>query len=307
MEKGIRKSIAKFISLAIILLMAALIIKTRSSSDPFQNLLKYTESHKKTSPKIFFVGSSRMRMGIAVDQLEKIDSVRQFYNLGNNRSSILYNCRTAEKLIEVSPKNSLIYVELSDLLITPPNQHQYFYSFEESLEILKKHFALRFSFAELNELILQFFNFRLEIKNHFSDEERILNEIEYYADELNFHGGTSSIITQDDLTSTSNDLTIFQQKYLVMLRKVINRGKQKHIKVKFILPVTIDKASERSQTLPIYKNIPATNKWIYSAAFLEKIHSDFFLRDLNHLNARGAHLHTLELFKDIIATTGSQF
>lgn len=294
-------------SLAIILLIAALIVKTRPSSDPFQNLLKYTQSHNKTSPKIFFVGSSRMRTGVATDQLEKMDPVRQFYNLGNTRSSILYNCRIAEKLIEVSPKNSLIYIELSDLLITPPNQHQYFYSFGESLEILKKHFTLRFSFAELNELILQFFNFRLEIKNHFSNEETILNEIEYQADDLNFHGGTSSIITQDDLTATSNDLTIFQQKYLVILRELINRGKQKHIKVKFILPVTIDKASERSQTLPIYKNIPATNKWIYSENFLKKIHSDFFLRDLNHLNARGAYLHTLELYKDIIATTESPF
>lgn len=294
-------------SLAVILLMAALIIKTRSNSDPFQNLLKYTESHNKKSPKVFFVGSSRMRVGIAMDQLGKIDSAKQFYNLGNVRSSILYNCRIAEKLIEVSPQNSLIYIELSDLLISPPIQHQYFYSFGDFLKILRRHFALRFSFAELDELIFQFFLFRVEMKNLFYDEKMTLGEIEKFDNNVNFRGGTASLITQNELTLTSDGLTLFQQKYLLMLRELINKGKQKHIKVKYILPLTIEKASERSQTVPIYRHIPAADKWIYSEDFLKKIHSNSFISDFNHLNARGAYLQTLELYKDIIATTESPF
>ncbi|WP_254561321.1 hypothetical protein [Dyadobacter diqingensis] len=213
----------------------------------------------------------------------------------------------AEKLIEISPENSVIYVELSDLLITPPIQHQYFYSLNEYLEILKKHFALRFSFAELDELILQTFNYRVEVKNSFADEKAVLNEIEYQEDNINFHGGSSSIITQNDLRSAPGELTIFQQKYLDMLGELVEKGKKKHIKVKFILSVTIEKPSERSQTIAIYNHIPTADKWIYPKGFLEKIHSDSFLRDLNHLNSKGAYLHTLELYKDIVRTMGSQF
>ena len=300
MKNSLQSSFQKFLSLTLVLLAVIIFIKSRTHTDPKDNLARYVKAEENT-PKIFFVGSSRFRSGISVDQLKKLDSTETFYNLGHARASILFSCRMAEKLIDIVPARSLIYIELSDILIIPPYQAEYFYSLDDLLQILKRHFRMRFSIADIDKMLLQFFNIRADIGNFKYDEKLALAKLEYQIEESPFYGNASSIITQDDIQNASAELSDFQKDYLKMINELIEKGGKKRITVKFVLPVTIEKASERAQTLSIYNHIPAVAKLVYSKGFLQKIQNTAYLGDANHLNAKGAYLNTLEIYGDIEA------
>lgn len=158
---------------------------------------------------------------------------------------------------------------------------------------------MRFSIADIDKMLLQFFNIRSDLGNFKYDEKLALAQIEYQIEEAPFYGNSSSIITEEDIRNAPKVLADFQKSYLEMISELTERGIRKRITVKFVLPVTIEKASERAQTLSIYNHIPVADKLVYSKAFLQKIHNAAYLGDANHLNSKGADLNTLEIYRDI--------
>ena len=303
MEHSLRQSLYKFIRYtfivgAVLVSYIVLIEVSPVNSIAKSILFKYIEIDDKT-PKVLFIGSSRVECSINPGLLKKHLPEYNFYNLGLPNSSILYNYQLAEKLIPIIPSGSIIFIELSDLSMIQPGNFFYFCSYRDLYSLTKKKLSLNFELNDIEKIFFSFFNIRSHVKLLAYPQKSILRELGFLKRDGFFVGNNGAFINAKDLNQSKGSLTAIQENYLAMLDSLVKKGHGRDIKIVFIPSLTIRKASERNQVLPIFNAIQRSDKWTYSTAFLEKITNTKYLYDLNHLNKSGAELYTLELVNEI--------
>lgn len=270
------------------------LITNSSNQSQINNLNDYFEFNKK-APKIIFLGSSRTRRGVNTLLLKKQLPTFDFYNCGIPSSSILYSLVIGEKSLQILPPQSIIFIEVSDFLIAAPNQYNYFLNNQELAQILKQHLSIRHSLIDIENFFFYIINIRLKLQSVSNPKEKI----GYLENSMVYAGNNSSFVRTEELNKQNVNLNSFQEKYRELIIQFAKKAKKKHIKVIYFLPLTIEKRSERQQTIPIFNSLPNEYKWIYSSEFLEKISKTKFMSDPNHLNKYGAALNTDALINEV--------
>lgn len=269
------------------------------NSDTQKNLLKYINAEDKM-PKVVFVGSSRVQAGFNPSLLKKHLPELNFYNMGLLRSSILYNYELTEKLISVLPAKSAVFVELSDLAISPPNHYLYFSTYADLYNLMKKQVDLSFKFNDIEKVFFAFVNVRSQFKASVYNEHLILKEVGFAKKTTAYSDNPKGFISINDINQLQLPLTEVQKKLYLMLIDLMERAKKHDIKIVYYVALNIPKISEKKQVLPIFSALPPSNKWVYSADFLQQITKGKYMYDPGHLNEKGANINSLEVVKKIM-------
>ncbi len=251
------------------------------------------------SPKIYFVGTSRVRRSVNTDQLQKTFKLKGIYNLGLSKSSFLYNYLLAKRLIKISPPQSTIFIELCSSQPTPPVSYKYFFSETDCINLLKLHLTLSEKIEKIDNIIFHFLSLKESIKILFESNLTLKPEIGYVNDSSIYKGSNKTVITFQEIANVNKELNPVQHKYLHFIEELINEGKENNINIIFFVPTTIKDIKEKTLTFPIFNKILPENRWFYSPLFLNNMKKRSYLFDENHLNKYGAKIYTDELIKKI--------
>jgi len=288
-----------FIVSVMYILFIALAQTISKNSDINKNLLKYINADDKKQ-KVVFVGSSRVQAGFDPTLLKRQLPEFNFYNMGLSGSSVLYNYELTEKLIPVLPAKSTVFFELSDLTILPPNHYLYFSNYTDLYNLMKKQVDLSFKFNDIEKVFFSFVNVRSQFKASVYTEQVILKEIGFVKKAVAYSDKPKGFISINDINQPQVPLTELQQKMYVMLLDLMERAKKQNIKIVYYIALNMPKTTERKQILSIFSELPASNKWVYSADFLTKITNGKYLYDPGHLNENGASVNSMEVAREIM-------
>lgn len=297
-----KSSFLKFTSyvFVVILFIIGVKIVINSKINPANELKKQINFANKSS-KIYFIGTSRVRKSINTNQLKKSFRLNEIYNLGLASSSFLYNYLLAKKLIEISPPQSTIFIELCTSQPTPPSFYKYFYTDTDCINLLKLHFTLSDNFEKLDNILFYFLSIKETIRVLFDLNLAPKPGIGYDSDSKVFIGSNKTMITFQEILKANHELNSIQLKYLHIIEGLISDGKRKNINIVFFVPTTFKNVKEKKVVLPIFNKIPSENRWFYTSLFLSKMRKMSYLSDENHLNKYGAKIYTEELIKIIKA------
>lgn len=299
MKNSLRKFLVYCFILGILILITLVLIEVISrNSKANENLSAYIEASNAT-PKAIFIGSSRIQASIDPILLKQQLPQYNFYNLGLSGSSILYNCRLAEKVISKIPSGSLVFVELSDFRLSPSGYFYYFNTHKDLYGITKKRLTLGIDFNELESVFFSLINIRAQLKASQSSSKAFLREVGFIKWKTTYTGREDTFINSKDVINTNKPLSTLQNTYLSILNELIADGKKRNVKIVFILPLNIKGVEKKQELLPIFHAIEKSNKWIYPAGFIRSISFKKYQGDIIHLNEAGAKLYSAELAREI--------
>jgi hypothetical protein len=261
--------------------------------------LKRQIDFENKSSKIYFIGTSRVRCGIHTSQIQKSLKLKGVYNLGLSSSSFLYNYLLAKKLIEISPPQSTIFIELCNSQPTPPVFYKYFFTEADCINLLKLHFTLSENFEKQDNILFHFLSLKESLRTQLESNMIIKPDIGDNNDSTIYKGINKTVFTFQEILNSNQELNAIQQKYFHIIEGLINEGKRKDIQIIFFVPTTFINLKEKMLTLPILNKILPENRWFYTPMFLAEINKTGYMADENHLNKYGAQVYTEELIKKI--------
>lgn len=300
MLSSIKSSFLKFTSYVFVVLLLSIGFKTvlNSKINTKDELKKQIDFENKSS-KIYFIGTSRVRQSVNTNQLKKSLKLNGVYNLGLSSSSFLYNYLLAKKLIEISPPQSTIFIELCSSQPTPPVFYEYFFTEGECLNLLKLHLTLSENFEKQDNILFHFLSLKESFRTLSESNLTFKPNIRDNNDSTIFKGNNKTIFTFQEILNANQELNAIQNKYLYIIEGLINEGKRKDIHIIFFVPTTFITIKEKTLTLSIFNKILPENRWFYTPMFLAEMKKTGYMADGNHLNKYGAHIYTEELIKKI--------
>ncbi len=294
----------------IILLIFSIILKQgkdRNSNSNHFKIKTCIEALNSNSKTIFYVGSSRVMLGVNTFLLN--DSLKYWnsINIGISGSSLAQNLYLADYFRKM-PGNKIVFVELSRFhkkyplsfnsatkaigLANFPNS--YFDFVEQKTDIF-------FKINNLENEFLDWVNFNQnELKQLLSTDDISKNQtIGFVPHNVNSYHKLESFITKENLVFNFNKL--YDSISIDKLYSLLKNQKRGEFKVIFFLPVTTLDKSELKYSVPLYHLIPKDSKWEYDSSFLRSVSRSEHLMDKNHLNLRGSIIYSQGLVKYIKA------
>lgn len=291
---------------AISVIVASLSLSYKPSRKKIPIYTFFKEASLRHDTAYYFIGSSRVQLGIDPELLKSKLKKKDIYNAGVTAGTFLTNCIVANRLMEnKTPK--VLFIELTPMQLKIPN---YILKHKDELKLdvfgtatslLQSHTIL-----EQSRLLCQLANQYLTSKIFVVDEVRNLLKISVETNERQFgfaprnenkFHNTSSFLKQDDFNTYKYSSTVKDyQKYISIL---LQKAAQSNTRIMFFLPLTINNEAEKAITLPVYQALPNYLKLPLKEDILTGIRQVNYLFDNNHLNYEGAEYYSAYLANQI--------
>ncbi len=253
----------------------------------------------------FFVGSSRIALGINTALLKQHINTTDFYNLGVYGQAFNYSLPIAHKLMS-HQQNSLIYIELTRIKpINTVNNYNYLsYPEKAKADITYLNTLPSFGVNNLHTFFksMEAYLFNtLSIKTNLaalSHNPSICPNTGIQKTKMQYNGSTKTFLRPDELVNTPADIEGTND-YIRLINTTIEKAVSSNTKIVFILPITFRDDHERKILLSVYKHIPEKYKTTYPLKFLETISNTKYLNHPFHFNHSGAELYTTLILEDI--------
>ncbi|CAM3402759.1 hypothetical protein [Aquirufa ecclesiirivi] len=257
------------------------------------------------SKTIFYIGSSRVMMGINTDLLNDSLTEWKSINIGVPGSSLAQNLYLAN-FLKNKPGNKVLFIELSRYKKNRLNAtatkalgfSNYLDSYNEYIHVNPSVASVvknwEFSFWEwLNKK-------QNAIKQLIFPEKKVKYEvIGFNPNNASNYRKTDSFITQKDKLNFANGS--IDSEAMGKIHELLTVLVNSKCKVIFLLPMTSLEKSELKFSIPIFEAIPINNKWNYDSSFIQAISHPKYLADKNHLNYQGSVVYTQGLVNYIKA------
>lgn len=259
----------------------------------FKNIAESTNNHS-----VAFVGSSRTNRGINPSVISSLIQTHRFLNLGISGSTFFSNYVITNYLIEQTSCEVIIF-ELSPIISNSPD---FVHRLTNSLDIDLYSYStdingddhgsnFRFKVETLNDIISKKIFIKQKVKHLLNVKSN--DEFGYRQESENRIKTNASILKPQDLavTSSAYDLSM----YLQGIAQLIKKANSKNRSIRFMLPLTFRKETEKDIIIPLFHQIPDSLKVLYDERILEAVNRPELLLDANHFNSKGAKILTHEI------------
>lgn len=259
------------------------------------NFPKQTQINKDTT--FYFIGSSRVRSGVAPNIIEPHFENTNVVNLGIIGGTFLSNCIVADHIIQ-QEGDKVLFIELSPLQDNVPSGLSTFASKYEinllaSIFRITTHFSLSEKAVMLGNIVNQRIFSTISLTH---DIQSIISFDEIQKERRaglassnagNDRYGVSSFLTFNEIEGVSYNTNLLS-KYHQTISFLKNLADQHQAQLIFFLPITFNKQAERDIVIPLYNTLPDEMKLEYTKHFLDQMAHSKYLQNRNHLNQQGA-------------------
>lgn len=260
-----------------------------------------------SGPSYYFIGSSRVQRSFNPAILSDCLNGVEINNWGMSSCTFFYNCIIADFLMD-QRGNKALFIELSSISSDiPPSfldlEKMAGFNTTDIIKNLSKGQSLTDRFStyinffdskafdmisireEMSAAFKRLLNEEVLLSTHFGYLESDDNEVQETDSFLDYHEihqepfGDKEAITP----------------HLLYIDYLLKKARQQGVNIYFFLPTTYNSNVEKHLVIPIFNALPETARIDYDSTFLNAIGKAEYLADKNHLNKKGAEVHSAEM------------